>query len=128
MKCNLFFSVNWACVNSSRICSVEARFFVLKHVIHDCIVFLSCLIFLIILFCMFFTHNFCNIFLMKARALHKIQKKKYYLKKNMLKKKQMLITNKLIFNNCSRRVYKQILITGNQIFRILWERVSKNLY
>ena len=40
----------------------------------------------------------------------------------------MLIKNKLIFNNCSRKVYKQILITGNQIFRItLGKSVEKPL-
>ena len=86
MRCHLFFTKNWVYVNSSRICCVEARFFVLKHMIQDCIVFLSCLIFLIFLFCMFFTHNFCSIFLMKARALHKIQKKNIMLKKICWKK------------------------------------------
>ena len=46
----------------------------------------------------------------------------------MLKKNQMLITNKLIFNNCSRKVYKQILISDNQIFRItLGKSVEKLL-
>ena len=76
MRCHLFFTKNWVYVNSSRICCVEVRFFVLKHMIQDCIVFLSCLA-----FCSFhpaylwliYLSIFCNILLMKNRGLHQIQ-------------------------------------------------------